>query len=149
MYEIEKQLVESFISAVYTDSPFSPISHTVEFDYRCGRSDILIKDSKNKIIAVEAKLSKWREALHQAYRCSSFANYSYVLLPCEKIAAAKKYQEEFIRRNVGLCTIIGGEIQIIIKAPHLWPIQKWLSESALELLLPEGLNENARLAGCC
>jgi hypothetical protein len=37
--------------------------------------------SAGRVLAFEAKLKDWREALHQAYRNSCFANGTYVVLP--------------------------------------------------------------------
>lgn len=56
-------------------------------------------------ISVELKLTKWRRALKQAQRGSSFANYRYVVLDQANASPALDSLEEFVDSNVGLVTL--------------------------------------------
>jgi hypothetical protein len=83
------------------------------------------------LIAFEAKVERWRKALHQAYRNRCFANLSYVLLPPETARKAQRYAIEFSRRGVGLCSVDIDTIVILHDATHTEPIQPWLRENAI------------------
>lgn len=135
MYKKEFQIIEDFKNIFILKSiPFNLSELAHEFNYINGRVDILCSNSYGEIYAFEAKLSKWRIALNQAYRNSSFAHYSYVILPFSKINLAIKYSNEFLRRNVGLCSIAPDSIDIIIKAPKNKPLQPWLTNSAINFI---------------
>jgi hypothetical protein len=65
----EKKLVDRFVSLLETDqTPWGKVACSREFDYSRGRADIVAVISPNMLVAVEAKLGNWKEALHQAYR---------------------------------------------------------------------------------
>ncbi len=55
-----------------------------------------------QIVAIEAKLRRWRDALSQATSYRRYADYSYVLLPDKFSGAAKKNINEFAANGVGL-----------------------------------------------
>lgn len=57
------------------------------------------------LIAIEGKLSRWEEALTQAYRNRLFSNESYVLLDNKYIYNAYKNLDAFKQSNVGLMSI--------------------------------------------
>src|ERR1700740_682568 len=88
-----------------------------------------------RIIAFEAKLTKWREALHQAYRNTCVAHHSYVLLPKGIRITPQKYPAEFLMRGVGLC-YLGGDDEgcvVLVEAEDTQPLEPWLSgQAALE-----------------
>ena len=55
-----------------------------------------------RIIAIEAKLTKWREALNQATLYRRYADEAHVLLPAQKAHPAIKARAEFTAAGVGL-----------------------------------------------
>ena len=137
MYSLERDLVRDFI-AILPKSLFSKKGRGVyqtEFNYARGRTDIILLDNNNELVAFEAKLKKWREALHQAYRNTSFAEYSYILVPEHVAKQAAKYFVEFSRRSVGICFISENEIKILYKARQNIPLQDYLYERAKQSLL--------------
>lgn len=135
MFETEAILTKFFDAALTEGgSPFSPMYSALEFDYREGRTDVIISDEKGNLLAFEMKLKKWKEALYQAYRNSSFAHYSYVVVPPQTAKKAVKYEHEFVRRGVGLCSIDNTEIRVEIKAKWVEPLRPWLTESAIEFM---------------
>jgi len=137
MYKLERDLVEDFLE-ILPASLFSKKGQAIyqtEFDYSRGRTDIILLDGNNKLFAFEAKLKKWRDALHQAYRNTSFAQYSYILVPEQVAEVAVKYAVEFSRRSVGICFVSGSEIKILHRAHQNTPLQEYLYKRAKQLLL--------------
>lgn len=133
MYPDEKTLVVEFIDFLESNvSPWGDVQLGTEFNYQRGRTDIVAVSSDGKVIAIEAKLSKWKIALQQAYRNLCFADLSYVLLPEEVIKNALKYNSEFDIRGVGLCCLTKEGISIVHDADDSLPLQPWLRERALE-----------------
>lgn len=101
-----------------------------EFDYRRGRADVIIRTLDGKVVAFEAKLTRWREALHQAYRNRCFASWSYVVLPKETALNASAFAQEFHKRNVGLCYVEDTRLVVLHEAREDEPLQAWLAEMA-------------------
>jgi hypothetical protein len=97
-----------------------------EFEYTGGRTDIvtcnLHSKSRRKVIAYEAKLVRWRDAVTQAYRASAFAHHSYVLLPAKTAEVASRHESVFLQLQVGLCTIRDGRVEVLIRAPRTRPL---------------------------
>ena len=126
MYELESDLVRDFqtiISGVH--NTFTIIAMAPEFNYVEGRVDLIAKDSNGDLVAFEAKLFRWRNALNQAYRNSSFAHYSYVVLPETTLENAVSYIDEFHRRGVGLCFFGSSGLIVEIPATRRNPIYPW------------------------
>jgi hypothetical protein len=143
-YVFESHMVEDFEKKISdTDNPFDINKMAFEFNYLSGKTDIVGETNQGELIAFEVKLDKWRVALYQAYRNSSFANYSYVILPKLNSKKALKQGHEFTRRGVGLCSIGQSGIFIEIEATWKKPIQPWLTHSALKHINGEE-NERAK-----
>jgi len=135
MFQKEIQIIEKFKNHLTNNStPFDFSEIAFEFNYINGRVDLIGSNSFGELFAFEAKLAKWRIALNQAYRNSSFAHYSYILLPSCKIYLALKNSNEFTRRGIGLCSINQDIIRIEIEAPKNDPLQPWLTSSALNYI---------------
>jgi hypothetical protein len=129
----EKTLVDSFISRLTKgQSPWGEVQVATEFFYQRGRTDVIVCTEDQSVIAIEAKLSDWRSALHQAFRNRCFANLSYVLLPKETAVRASRYDGEFERRQVGICYIEGRGIVVLKPTNDSDPIEPWLSQRAKE-----------------
>lgn len=131
-FESEAGLVERFLALFQSgDHPWgSGWSVSTEFDYRRGRTDVVAVDSGGTVLAFEAKLSRWKDALHQAYRNTSFAHRSYVLLPESAVPAAHRYALQFKRRGVGLCSIGPNGVTVVEEPPGTEPLQPVLSRAA-------------------
>lgn len=133
MFPNEKTLVVKFIDCLEShSSPWGEVKLGTEFNYQRGRTDIVAVSEEGKVIAFEAKLSKWKVALQQAYRNQCFADLSYVLLPETEIKNASKNNSEFSKRGVGLCCLSNLGISIIHDANESTPLQPWLRNKALE-----------------
>ena len=135
MYELESDLVKDF-QAVISGVPdtFRIIAMASEFNYVEGKVDLIAKDSNGDLVAFEAKLFRWRNALNQAYRNSSFAHYSYVVLPETTLENAVSHIGEFHRRGVGLCFFGLSGLRVEIPATRRNPIQPWLTNIALSYI---------------
>ncbi len=130
-YRTEAELAQEFSTLLESDeSPWGKVSITKEFTYPSGRTDILALDEKKHVIAFELKLNKWSIALQQAYRNTSFAHCSFVVIPVETKNSTKIKIDEFKKRSVGLCFLSQGEIKVSLPAIHQEPIQPWLNEKA-------------------
>ena len=135
MYELESDLVKDFqtiISGVH--NTFTIIAVASEFNYVEGKVDLIAKNSNGDLVAFEAKLFRWRNALNQAYRNSSFAHYSYVVLPETTLENAVSCIDEFNRRGVGLCFFGLSGLRVEIPATRRNPIQPWVTNMALSYI---------------
>ena len=141
MFQTEASLVDCALGHLANASgPFGACETAVEFGHLGGRADILAKAPDGTLLAFEAKLVKWRKALHQAYKNSSFAHCSYVLLPVERCETARAHEDEFRRRGVGLCLDCGDEMVIDIPAKPKPPIRPWLTAAATEFVVESGVS---------
>ena len=136
VYTTEQELVESFLKYLGGE-PWDKVKVRIEFNYMRGRADVVVLLPSNELIAIEAKLYRWRVALQQAYRNRCFADKSYVLLPDSIAKIASQYEYEFDRRGVGICCIQDGHICIIKEAITDKPIQPWLRQVAIEYVMEE------------
>lgn len=132
LYSTEQELVDIFLEQLVCYEPWKASRFGTEFNYMRGRTDIIAITLKDEVIAIEAKLSRWRDALQQAYRNRCFADKSYVLLPLNIAEVACRHEYEFERRGVGICSLVDGRIVILKEANYDVPIQPWLRQVAFQ-----------------
>jgi len=131
-YTSEAELSREFCTLLeQAHNPWGQVAVLTEFFYIRGRTDVVAVDGQRDVIAFELKLERWTVALHQAYRNSSFAHRSYVVVPEHTAARAERHRAQFERRSVGLCYISQGAVVVSLPAPRQEPIQPWLSEQAV------------------
>lgn len=71
------------------------------------------------VVAVEAKLRKWNDALEQAARYTQYADESFVALPEEFSGPAIENQLRFVQAGIGLMVLNEKGLHIAIEsAPH-------------------------------
>lgn len=71
------------------------------------------------VVSVEAKLTKWRDALAQAKRYQHFSNIVFVALPQQTV---KKIERElFKKNNIGVLSVGSGSINIELKPQLMKP----------------------------
>ena len=79
---------------------------------------------QSELIAIEAKLTKWREALDQAIDYKNYSDRSFVLLPHFCVNAAIAHKNEFTKVGVGLLSYSPNSVELIIDAKssmrHPW-----------------------------
>jgi hypothetical protein len=134
--ETERDLLGLFIGSLDGGtSPWGSLRTSVEFNYTRGRTDVVALASDGSLLAFEAKLHRWRDALWQAYRNLCFAHRSYVLLP-EKLAKhAHRYSAEFERAGVGICSLGPSGVSVLLEAQSSQPLQPWLTSAAASFVL--------------
>lgn len=149
MYRYEQELVNDFIQSLRNPiwGHWGILKIATEFYYARGKTDVIALTSDNLIIAFEMKLTKWRDALDQAYRNTCFAHYSYVVLPEGTSNKTLDRFEEFHRRSVGVCYLSHNQIVVPIEARYGTPIQKYLTERASQTVLKT--KQYARTSGSC
>lgn len=74
--------------------------------------------SQSEIIAVEAKLMRWRDALSQAAAYRRYADRAFVLLPAASALTAAQHKDVFAEAGVGLLSYADGSVV------HVFPAQK-------------------------
>ncbi|MHB8141949.1 MAG: hypothetical protein ACYDHD_11990 [Vulcanimicrobiaceae bacterium] len=129
-FKNEALLVEQFVDLLGGDERWSASYVNCEFNYQRGKTDIVLLTEDGRIVAFEAKLTRWRAALHQAHRNRCFAHETYVVLPSETAIRAFRHREEFSRRRVGLCSVQDGKLVVLQLAASSAPIEPWLTEQA-------------------
>lgn len=135
IYAKEDELVTAFLALLEdNDHPWGEIHVSTEFNYQSGKTDVVACTQNGEVIAFEAKLSKWKEAIHQAYRSTSYADYSYVLLPLDVAEKVAIYSSELSKRNIGVVSIVSDEIKVIYDAPKVDPIHKRLKSKVFEFI---------------
>jgi len=136
MFKTEQNLVRHFVRHLRRPtSPWGMLRTSREFEYQRGRVDVLAAAEHGRhLLAFEAKLFKWREALQQAYRNSSFACSSFVVLPARIAIRVQCHADDFYCRNVGLCYISGGKITIVFEPRRQAALEPWLRNAALAAL---------------
>ncbi len=129
--------MRAFVSRLHAGSaPWDVQSTAREFDYQRGRTDVVAVSQGGQVVSFEAKLDRWKDAMHQAYRNTCFSHLSYVLLPESVALRAKESFDEFDRRGVGICTVQGEEVVVIHEPEPVEPLQPWLSERAAAATKP-------------
>jgi hypothetical protein len=118
---------------------------TFEFGYEGGWTDVVALAPNGEVLAFEAKLHRWRDALHQAYRSQCFANRAYVVVPERTAEIARQYEAEFRRRRVGLCSMSDDDsVAVLIDVDSDAPLQPWLAARAVDELDPGGRHEQCK-----
>ena len=148
-YRFESLLVEDFLLAIDERSPWGEIKKANEFPHMSGRTDVVAYSPKIGLLTFEAKLTKWRDALQQAYRNTVFSNMSYVVLPRHSARQALQFENEFVMRNVGLCIVNNGVLEIIISPKKIKePLNTWLYNKAI-VFIKGALSEGTADRTCC
>ena len=131
----ESSLVEELLKMVtFRGALVKCEAVTLEFGFDSGRTDLLGITLESDLHAFEAKLSKWKSALHQAFKNSSFAHYVYVVMPERTSKAAIRAKLEFEKRGVGLIILGGKSPKIEIKPRRFDPLLPWITRTAQKIL---------------
>ena len=142
----ETELVDRVIRFLKRrESPWGRVQTLTEWDYRSGITDILARTRHREVIAFEAKLTDWRRAIHQAYRNTTFALRSYVVLPDQVARRAEGSTDLFTSHGVGLCACAARGLSILIEARESDPLMEWLTRRAHATF--DGLINVTRTAG--
>ena len=91
---------------------------------------------KAHVVAVEAKLRRWREAVGQAAAYLSFANQSYVALPDSIVRENAVLRAAATALRIGILSVGAGSVTVARTAPHHRPRSAewvWLLSRTVEL----------------
>lgn len=130
-FRSEAELVDRVIQSLKRrNTAWGKVQLLTEWDYRSGITDVLARTNRNEVIAFEAKLTDWRRAVYQAYRNTSFASRSYVIVPSNIANRAEKSPEIFGEYGVGLCACDDRGLSVRIEARTSEPLMEWLTKRA-------------------
>ena len=130
-YHSEQELVRAFLDNLAEGGgPWGQVRVTTEFEYSRGRVDVVAVTRGKEVIAIEAKLRKWRDGAQQAYRNRCFAHYSYLLLPETSANKLVLDSGQIERMQLGILVLAGKEVLVSRVAPRSQPIQPWLCDLA-------------------
>jgi hypothetical protein len=87
----------------------------------------------SEIVAIEAKLTRWREALAQAVAYRRYADRAFVLLPQASAMTAILHKDAFRSAGVGLISYDSSELQCLIGCRRT-RLHTWHREYALSRL---------------
>jgi hypothetical protein len=80
--------------------------------------------AKSEIVAVEAKLTRWRDALTQAAAYRRYADRAFVLLPVRIADVAAQHKAAFMDEGVGLLSYDAAGVYRVFPSPratdHTW-----------------------------
>ena len=131
-FRSEQEMMDAVVALLASGaSPWAPTHVLTEFDYASGRTDLIARLDSNMVLALEAKLTRWREALHQAYRNTCFAHQSLVVLPWKTAERANAHRHEFERRKVGLCGVKADGLVMMIEPGSVNPVLPHLTNRAM------------------
>jgi len=91
-----------------------------------------------KIVAIEAKVSSWRDALQQAVANTWFASHSYILLPA--LRSLEQVKHEAFALGIGVMVLKGSNLRVALP-PRVcsipasygsWLVNEWLVRSMNE-----------------
>jgi hypothetical protein len=89
--------------------------------HRASPTTVMLREDwfprKSEVVAVEAKLVRWREAIEQATDYLRFANRSYVALPAETLSSTKGIAAACRSRGIGLMSVSRQGVDLVRKAP--------------------------------
>lgn len=71
------------------------------------------------VVSIEAKLTKWRDALGQAKRYQHFSNLVFVALPQNTVRNVNR--ELFIKSNIGVLSVTDDYVNIELKPQRMKP----------------------------
>lgn len=86
------------------------------------------------LLAIEAKLLRWREALAQAREYRKYADFAFVALPPRTAKLARANSAQFRTARVGLLTVVDGKLLVCI-APARSRIHDWRREFVLSRMV--------------
>jgi len=83
--------------------------------------------SSLEVVAVEAKLTRWKQAVKQAAEYQRFSNRSYVALPESTIAGSELVSKACMGSGVGLIAVRKRQLRVVVKPRRQEPRSpEWL-----------------------
>jgi polyhydroxyalkanoate synthesis regulator phasin len=95
----------------------------------------IIATLQTKVVAIEAKLSRWSQAFNQAQRYQEFADKVIVAIDADKTPKRKSILEKFKEQNIGLCAISPNSLEWLV-----YPRYKFVESFEKEYLVTSALS---------
>lgn len=73
-----------------------------------------MQEVEAEVIAVEAKLKRWREAMDQAESYQEFADQVFVAMDAALVPREPEVLVEFENKGIGLCAVMPGSIEWLV-----------------------------------
>ena len=73
-----------------------------------------IASLQTEVVAIEAKLSNWSQALEQAKRYQEFADKVVVAMDADRTPRRKEILERFNEQNIGLCAVSPNALEWLV-----------------------------------
>lgn len=73
-----------------------------------------IASLQTEVVAIEAKLSNWRQAFEQAKRYQEFADKVIVAMDADRTPRQLPILEEFSRQKIGLCAVSPNDLEWLV-----------------------------------
>lgn len=89
-----------------------------------------------EIVTIEAKISNWRRAIHQAARNRVFAHRSYLALP-ERVASRVRKQDQVQRLGLGVISVDDNGDVVVLRRPRRRNPLVWLYYYKLALVIAQ------------
>lgn len=105
----------------------------VDEDGVIRHSDPMTQASEIEIVAIEAKLHRWRKALAQAAFYRRFADRSYVAIDATRTQVNERLLSEFSAAGVGLLLCDEFEVVCVLPAPRVTIHSPYRARAALRL----------------
>lgn len=95
------------------------------------------------VIAVEAKQTRWREAILQARRYTFFADQTYIAVWSKTV---NRIDRELLKiHNIGLISVETESAEILIEAPRMTPREAVMNRFCAEFLYGYALNSGSTI----
>ncbi len=153
-FNSEKEMVDTIKESTYLKKLASKNDSIVMEEVKglFGVPDLVIvnRDRKKKTTyAYEAKLTKWKRALMQAYRYKAFANESYVIMDHDHVGPALSNKEIFLKSNVGLISIDNaGQVYYHYQPYREDPFSTHLKNKFNSMIPPPGYRSSIDATSC-
>lgn len=100
-----------------------------------------------RIISIEAKLLRWRDAIAQAKQYLQFSNSAYIALPTTLVGKNAKIKQQCRKEGLGLITVdanrttvvLKGRIRKVVTGESIWLFRKALSQKGIRPVILSGI----------
>ena len=117
IYSLEELASISFESIDRLSAIVDDLKSTGAMQINSDNKFVLSNEIENlqaTVVAAEAKLRNWKQALSQAKRYKEFANIVFVAMDASNIPQSEEILFEFMNEEVGLCVLSQGTLEWLV-----------------------------------
>lgn len=105
--------------------------------------------TKLRVVAVEAKLTRWKDALAQARTYLAFANEAYVAMPAQTVRRNVSALTACADAGIGVIAVDELDVSIVLQAVHRQPMSpEWVRVVSSVVALPHTRAKLSANASC-